>query len=145
MAIDITYQVGYIRTNSVVNRIFRVSITCLLAVPNNTLLDRALASVILSGDSEIKLVTSAAKTMAELVSEISDLRAEIVVLSESMPLAAKEALISLLMSFTELRLIVVSEDTNWLHVFHKKDMLLTRQSDFKDSIYFDCLGQASPS
>ncbi len=118
-----------------------MGVTCLLAVPNNTLLDRALASVILSGNSEIKLVTSAASTLAELVSEISDLRADIVILSESMPLAAKESLISLLMSFTELRLIVVSEDTNWLHVFHKKDMLMTRQSDFKDSIFFDCLGQ----
>ena len=118
-----------------------MSITCLLAVPNNTLLDRALASAILSGNSEIKLVTSAARNMAELVTEISDLKADIVILSESMPLAAKDALISLLMSFTELRLIVVSEDTNWLHVFHKKDMLLAQQSDFKNSIFFDCLDQ----
>lgn len=120
-----------------------MSITCLIAVPNNTLLDRALASVILSGNSEIKLVTSVASTLTELVSEISDLRADIVIVSESMPLAAKDALISLLMSFTELRLIVVSEDTNWLHVFHKKDMLMTRQSDFKDSILFDCPDKVS--
>jgi hypothetical protein len=118
-----------------------MSVTCILAVPNNTLLDRALGSVIMSGNSEIKLVTSAARTLAELVTEISDLKADIVVLSESMPLAAKDALISLLMSFTELRLIVVSEDTNWLHVFHKKDMLLAQQSDFKNSIFFDCLDQ----
>ncbi len=116
-----------------------MGITCLIAVPNNTLLDRALASVILNGSSEIKLVTSIARNLQELVSEISDLRADVVVLSDSMPLAAKESLISLLMSFTELRLVVVSEDTNWLHVFHKKDILMTQQSDFKDSIYFDCL------
>ncbi len=121
-----------------------MGITCLIAVPNNTLLDRALASVILSGSSEIKLVTSIARNLQELVSEISDLRADVVILSESMPLAAKETLISLLMSFTELRLVVVSEDTNWLHVFHKKDILMTQQSDFKDSIYFDCLGQVQP-
>ena len=118
-----------------------MSITCLLAVPNNTLLDRALGSVIMSGNSEIKLITSAARTLVELVTEISDLKADIVILAESMPLAAKVALISLLMSFTELRLIVVSEDTNWLHVFHKKDMLLAQQSDFKNSIFFDCLDQ----
>src|SRR5512140_1041084 len=118
-----------------------MSVTCLLAVPNNTLLDRALGSVIMSESSEIKLVTSTARTMAELVTEISDLKADIVILSESMPLASKDAVISLLMSFTELRLIVVSEDTNWLHVFHKKDMLLAQQSDFKNSIFFDCLDQ----
>jgi len=120
-----------------------MSITCLIAIPNNTLLDRALASVILEVNSEIKLVTSAARNLTELVSEISDLKADIVILSESMELAAKDALISLLMSFTELRLIVVSEDTNWLHVFHKKDMLMTRQTDFKDSIFFDCLDRVS--
>ena len=97
----------------------------------------------MTGNSDIRLVTSAARNLAELVSEISDLKADIVVLSESMPLAAKDALISLLMSFTELRLIVVSEDTNWLHVFHKKDILMTQQSDFKTSIYFDCLDQVS--
>lgn len=120
-----------------------MGITCLLATPSNTLLDRALASVILSGTSEIKLVTSSARNLGELVSEISDLKVDIVILSESMSLAAKEVLVSLLMSFTELRVVVVSEDTNWLHVFHKKDMLMTRQSDFKESIYFDCLDQIS--
>lgn len=120
-----------------------MSVTCLLAVPNNTLLDRALGSVIMNGSSEVRLVTSAARNLAELVSEISDLKADVVVLAESMPLAAKDALISLLMSFTELRLIVVSEDTNWLHVFHKKDILMTQQSDFKSSIYFDCLDQVT--
>jgi choline kinase len=120
-----------------------VSITCLLAIPNNSLLDRALESIISSGNSEIKLITSAAKNLTELVEEISDLEANIVILAESLPLAAKDTLVSLLMSFTELRVIVVSEDTNWLHVFHKRDMLMNRQADFKDAIYFDCLDQVS--
>ncbi len=120
-----------------------MSITCLLAIPNNSLLDRALESIISSGNSEIKLITSAAKNLTELVDEISDLGANIVILAESLPLAAKDTLVSLLMSFTELRVIVVSEDTNWLHVFHKRDMLMNRQADFKDAIYFDCLDQVS--
>ena len=120
-----------------------MSITCLLAIPNNSLLDRALESIISSGNSEIKLITSAAKNLTELVEEISDLEANIVILAESLPLAAKDTLVSLLMSFTELRVIVVSEDTNWLHVFHKRDMLMNRQADFKDAIYFDCLDQVS--
>ena len=120
-----------------------MSITCLLAIPNNSLLDRALESIISSGNSEIKLTTSAAKNLAELVEEISDLKANIVILAESLPLAAKDTLVSLLMSFTELRVIVVSEDTNWLHVFHKRDMLMNRQVDFRDAIYFDCLDQVS--
>jgi hypothetical protein len=120
-----------------------VSINCLLAIPDNTLLDRALDSIISSGETEVKLVTSAARNLAELIIEISDLKADIVVMAESLPMAAKEALIGLLMSFTELRIMVVSEDTNWLHVFHKKDILMTRQTDLKNSLYFDCLDQVS--
>jgi hypothetical protein len=116
-----------------------VAITCLLAIPNNSLLDRALGSIILNGDPEIKVITSAARTLAELIVEISDLTVDIVILGESTPLAAKDSLVSLLMSFTELRVVVVSEDTNWLHIFHKKDSLMTRQADLMDVLYFDCL------
>ena len=118
-----------------------MKITCLLAIPNNSLLDRALDSVISGGSSEINLVTSAANNLAELIADISDKRADIVVLAESLPLASKDALISLLMSFPELRVVVVSEDTNWLHVFHKKDLLIERQADFRNAIYFDCFEQ----
>jgi chemotaxis response regulator CheB len=116
-----------------------VAITCLLAIPNNSLLDRALGSIILNGDPEIKVITSAARTLAELIVEISDLTVDIVILGESIPLAAKDSLVSLLMSFTELRVVVVSEDTNWLHIFHKKDSLMTRQADLMDVLNFDCL------
>lgn len=116
-----------------------MSITCLIAVPKDTLLDRALANILIGARNELKLFTSAAKNLPDLVAEISDLKPDIVILAESMPLAAKDALGSLLMSHTELRVVVVSEDTNWLHVFHKKDVLMTRQVDFLDAIYFDCL------
>ncbi len=116
-----------------------MAITCLLALPNNSLLDRAFGSIILNGNPEIKLITSAAKTLAELIVEISDLSVDIVILGESLPLAAKNSLVSLLMSFTELRVVVVSEDTNWLSTFHKKDSLMTRQADLMDILYFDCL------
>ncbi len=118
-----------------------MTITVLLAIPNNTLLDRALASIILSGDPEVKLITSIAKNLSQLVAEISDMKVDIVILAESMPLASKESLISLLMSFTELRIVVVSEDTNWLHIFHKKDQLMNRQADLLDVLYFDCMDQ----
>ncbi len=120
-----------------------MTLTCLLVVASNTVLDRALANVITSGGSEIKLVNSSARTLGELVTEISDLKVELVILSESTPLFTKESLISLLMSFTELRVVVVSEDTNWLHVFQKKDTLLTQQSDLKASVFFDCLDLVS--
>lgn len=118
-----------------------MNITVLLAIPDNTLLDRALASIIVGGSPEVKVVTSGAKNLNELVSEISDMHIDIVIMAESMPLAAKDILLSVLMSFTELRIVVVSEDTNWLHIFHKKDQLMSRQADLLDVLYFDCLDE----
>jgi hypothetical protein len=118
-----------------------LNITCLIAIPNDSLMDRALGSVISGGGSEINLVKSTANEMAELIEEISDKRADVVVLTESSPLAGKDGLISLLMSFPELRIVVVSEDTNWLYVFHKRDLLMSQRADFRNAIYFDCLDQ----
>ncbi len=43
----------------------------------------------------------------------------------------------LLMINPELQVIIVSEDSNWVHIFHKKDMLMTRQSDLLDVL---CVG-----
>ncbi len=100
-----------------------------------------MGSVISSESSEVNLLTSSANNLAELIEEISDTQADVVGLAELLPLAEKDALISLLMSFPELRVVVVSEDTNWLHVFHKKDLLMEHQADFKNAIYFDCLDE----
>ena len=118
-----------------------MNINCLVAIPNNSLLDRALANIIQGASAELKLLPSSAKDMADLITEIAEQKPDIVIIAESMSLAAKDKLVSLLMSFTELRVVLVSEDTNWLHVFHKRDMLMTRQADLLDVLYFDCLDQ----
>jgi hypothetical protein len=111
--------------------------TCVLITQQAELLDRALASMLLSSTTKHELVTSTAQTLDELMVEISDLMPNVIVLGESTPLAARDTLAPLLMAYPELRVIVISEDTNWLHIFHKKDLLLTRQSDLLDIINFD--------
>ena len=111
--------------------------TSVLVTQQPELLNQALASLLLNSNSTHAMVTSEARTLDELMVEISDLKPEVIVLGESKPLAARDTLAPLLMAYPELRVIVVSEDTNWLHVFHKKDLLLTRQSDLLDIIDFD--------
>ena len=59
-------------------------------------------------------------------------RPDVVILGESTPLAAESSLGQLLMSFPSLRVIVVGEGSNWLHVFSKQDKLVTRQTDLLD-------------
>ena len=111
--------------------------TCVLIMQQSELLDQALSSMLRSSSFDHKIITSVAHNLEELMAEIADLMPNVIVLGESMPLAARDTLAPLLMAYTELKVIVVSEDTKWLHVFHKKDLLVTRQSDLLDIINFD--------
>jgi DNA-binding NarL/FixJ family response regulator len=110
--------------------------TCILAIQQNSLMNHALANALQSAIPAHEVVTTNANDLESLITEIAHIKPLAVLLGESMPLAAKDTLAHLLMCFPELRVIVVSEDTNWLHVFHKKDVLLTRQSDLLDIVYF---------
>jgi chemotaxis response regulator CheB len=105
---------------------------CVLAVQQDSLIGRALTSVLSSSKSELKVITYKAKDIVGLVAETSEQKPDVVILGESTPLAAKDSLGQLLMSFPTLRVIVVGEGNNWLHVFSKKDKLVTSQTDLLD-------------
>jgi chemotaxis response regulator CheB len=105
----------------------------------DSLLNRALASILMSSKSDLKIVTSEAKDVGGLIAEVANLKPDFVILGESMPIAAKDMLGHLLMSYSELRVIVVSEDTNWIHVFQKRDVLMTRWADLLDVLQVDLL------
>ncbi|HEY3312672.1 MAG TPA: hypothetical protein VGK00_13610 [Anaerolineales bacterium] len=110
---------------------------CVLITQQPELLNEALLGMLNGSTGKFDIITSAAHNLEELMKEISGLQPDVIVLGESTPLAARDTLAPLLMAYPELRVIVVSEDTNWLHVFHKKDLLMTRQSDLLDLIEFD--------
>ena len=114
-----------------------MSTPCVLAVQQDSLIGRALASVLMSSKSELKLITYQAKDIGGLVAETSLLKPDVVILGESTPLAANDSLGQLLMSFPTLRVIVVGEGNNWLHVFSKEDRLVTRQTDLLDVLCLD--------
>lgn len=101
-----------------------------LILQENSLLAYALTSILRdSGDGQIRMVTSAAKDLQALVMDISELEPDYLLLEESTPLASKNSLIDLLTIYPGLPLIVISESNNWLHVYHKKNMLLTCSED----------------
>lgn len=110
---------------------------CVLAVQQDSLISRALASILSSSKTELKVITYQAKDIGGLVAETLEHKPDIVILGESMPLAAKDSLGQLLMSFPTLRVIVVGEGNNWLHVFSKKDKLVTSQADLLDVLCLD--------
>ncbi len=112
--------------------------TCVIVMRQDSLLNRALGAIILNSNPAIKVYTSKAKDVRGLIAEVAELKADFVIMEEAAPLADEEMLGHLLMSYSELHVIVVSEETNWLHVFHKHDLLMTRQADLLNALQSDC-------
>ena len=114
-----------------------MNILRVLVMQKESLLNQALANILKNSECEIKVITSSASEAKGLIAETSELKPDIVILGESTPMAGKEVLGYLLMSSPEMQVVVVSEDTNYLHIFHKKDMLITRQTDLLDVLCVD--------
>lgn len=108
-----------------------------LVMQKDSLLNQALANLLKNSECEIKVITSTASEAKGLIAETSELKPDIIILGESTPMAGKDVLGYLLMSNPEMQVVVVSEDSNYLHVFHKKDKLITRQTDLLDVL---CVG-----
>lgn len=108
-----------------------------LVMQKDSLLNQALANILKNSECEISVITSGASNSQGLIAETTELKPDIVILGESTPMAGKDVLGYLLMSNPEMQVVVVSEDTNYLHVFHKKDMLITRQTDLLDVLCVD--------
>jgi DNA-binding NarL/FixJ family response regulator len=104
----------------------------ILIMKQDSILNHALATLIKNSECSLNVMTSAENDVRDLIAETSELKPDVVILGESTPLARKDVLGDLLMANPEMQVITISEDTNWIHVFQKKDKLMTRQSDLLD-------------
>jgi hypothetical protein len=105
-----------------------------LLMEKDSLWNRALTDLVTASGSKINLIVSQASGMEDLLVEISLNEVSVVLLGESMPPAAKDSLAQLLMAHPKLRVIVISEDSNWLYIFQKEDFLLTGLADLLNVI-----------
>ena len=101
-----------------------MDMSCVLVMKNDSLMKRALAGVLQVAGDQLNVCVSEADKVSELSAEIIRLDAGVVLLGESMPLAEDTAVMQLLATHARLRVIVVSEQSNWLHIFCKEDRLL---------------------
>jgi chemotaxis response regulator CheB len=114
-----------------------MNIPRVLVMNQDSLLNSALTDILKNSACDVKVVTSGVNDVKGLIKETSELKPDIVLIGESTPLAQEDVLGHLLMINPELQVIIVSEDSNWVHIFHKKDLLMTRQSDLLDVL---CVG-----
>ena len=101
---------------------------CVLVMKTDVLLKRAVLSL-MDLDEDLELVVSEAVDFLELAMDVSKINPNTVLFSESQPLAAKESLSQLVGVHPGLKIVVVSVNSNWLHIFDKEDLLMTSLDD----------------
>jgi chemotaxis response regulator CheB len=107
---------------------------CILIVVTNTLLKQAMTNLIVD-QSDVTVVTRGINTIQELTDEIDRHSPDVVLLAEGTFLSSSKALETLLARYPALRAIVVSEASNWLHVFDKDEVQMTQAADLLDLIH----------
>ena len=105
---------------------------CVLVMKTDVLLKRTVVSL-MNLEKELEIVVSEAVNITDLAMDVSKINPNVVLFSESQPMAAKESLIT----YPKLRIIVVSVDSNWLYIYDKEDMLLTNLDDLLTVIKVD--------
>jgi hypothetical protein len=109
---------------------------CVLVHKSDVLLKRAVLSL-MNLEKELEIVVSEAVDINELSTDVSKINPNVVFFSETQPLAVKETLAQLLISHPKIRIVIVSVNSNWLHIFNKEDKLLTRLEDLLTVIKAD--------
>ena len=110
-----------------------MSASRVLVMKKNSLLNSVLTDL-LSRHSELNVMAGEAVDLEGLMDEITQFEPEVVLMGQSMPLASVQSLAKLMIMQPGLRVIVVSEDTNWLHIYQKEDVLLTCADDFYEVV-----------
>ena len=81
------------------------------------------------------LIYSEASNLEDFVGEIENNKAVVVMLEKSSPFAENEAVAKLLMLFSKLFVIIISEDSNLVNIFRREDKLLVSSADLIDAVY----------
>lgn len=101
---------------------------CVLVMNQDVLIKRAFASLLDSG-KVLDVVVSEAKDEWELTDDIDKTKPDVLCFSGSIPLVKMDSLPHLLMRHAGLKVIIVSEESNWLHMFKHEDRLVTSLQD----------------
>ena len=111
-----------------------MNIPCVLIVVKNSLLSFALTNLINASDKGVAVIESTARELDELIIEINNNEADVVLLDKTSSFASEEMLTKLLMMYPKLLLIVVNEENNWLHIYRRDDILMTSARDLLSAI-----------
>ena len=113
---------------------FCLNIPCVLAITKDSVLSFALTDLINASDVGLVVFDSQAQNFAGLAKEINGNQADVILLEKSSPYAGEEALTKLLMLYPKLLVIIVDEESNWLRIFRREDILMTSSADLISAV-----------
>jgi hypothetical protein len=100
----------------------------ILVLKSDVMLKRAVLSL-MNLEKELEIVISEAVDINKLAMDIYKINPNIILFSETQPLAAKEIIAQLLVNHPKIKIVIVSVNSNWLHIYEKEDRLLTKLED----------------
>jgi len=109
-------------------------VSCIVALEKDSIIRHAVTNLVNLSDSGLIIRQSQAANIDELINEIS-FYGEDVILIVASNAHTEESLLRLLMACPRLLILVVNENSNWVHVFQRDDKLLSSASDLLDVIH----------
>ena len=100
-----------------------------LVIAEDSILSYAISNLLNTTQENLAVIASEAQKASELASEINDHKPDVILTDKSNPLAKKEVLINILMSNQKIALILVQEDSNWLQIIRREDVLMAASED----------------
>lgn len=105
-----------------------------LVISNSSLLNQALKNIIADSKLGLEVIESAAQEYDELISEINTFIADVILLDKASSFATDDVLGKLLLLCPKLFLILVDQQSNWLHLYRREDILLTSSTDLMELV-----------
>jgi len=110
-----------------------LTIDCLLFVEEKSPLNIAFETL-LGPKSGIKAIKSNAEDLQGLVDEMHDLKSQVVILEDLTIKPEENFIASLLSSDSELKIIIVLRESNYMYTFKKEEIMIKSSSDLLDAI-----------
>jgi len=105
-----------------------------LVISASPLLKMALSNIIHDSKLGLEIIESKAQRYVELIEEIGTCNADVILLDAANSFAAEDVLGKLLIVCPKLFLILVDQDSNWLHLYRREDVLISSSGDLMEIV-----------
>jgi len=91
-------------------------------------------NLINASNSDLAVIESNAQGFEELIREINTHEANVILLDKACSFADEEVLTKLMTMYPNLLIVIIDEESNWLQIYRREDILLTSAQDLLSTI-----------